>query len=196
MKVLLTEATGTLGRRLVSALSALGYDVRALSRRAQTGDDVAWFRGDLRTGDGIEVAVAGAETIVHAATLGGFAGGKARARYLLVHPSRTDVAGTQRLVDAARAASVTHIVYVSIVGVDRVRMSYDKHKLAAEEIVAVSGVPYTIVRASQFHALLDAMLRYLTRFPVAFVAREMLVQPIDTFDAAAAIVRLAGGSGC
>jgi uncharacterized protein YbjT (DUF2867 family) len=193
MKVLVTGGTGTLGRPLVSAIASMGHQVRALSRNDRPDDGgVEWVRGDLRTGDGIARSVAGVDTVVHAATLSGYAGGKTRLRYMFMHPSHTDVEGTQGLVEAARDAGVAHFVYVSIVGVDRVPVGYWKHKVQAEEIVRRSGLPYTLARATQFHELIDAGVRYALRFPVALLPRDQRVQPIDSGDAARAIGALLG----
>lgn len=124
---------------------------------------------------------------MHAATLGGFAGGKVRMRYSFKHPAKTDVAGTRRLVHAARDAGVAHLVYVSIVGIDRVQFGYFKHKLQAEQIVAGCGVPFTITRATQFHEFVDAVIRYSVRFPMPVLTRDWRTQPIEAGDAAALI---------
>lgn len=191
MKVLVTGAAGTLGRPLVAALATAGHQVRALSRQDRPGDEGAeWVRGDLRTGDGVAETVHGVDAVVHAATLSGYAGGKTRARYMFVHPSHTDVEGTKRLVEAARGAAVGHFVYVSIVGVDRVPMGYWKHKVQAEGIVRPSGVPFTLARATQFHELIDAGVRYALRYPVALLPRDQRVQPIGAGDAARLIAGL------
>ena len=192
MNVLLTGASGTLGRDLVRSLGAAGAEVTALSRRERPADDGArWVRGDLRSGEGLEAAVSGSTVIVHAATDGGAAGGKIRARYMFVHPRATDVGGTKRLLDVARAAGVAHVVFVSIVGVDRVPYGYWKVKLDAERVVADAGVPYTIARVTQFHPFVDSLLRFALRSPLPMIAGTLPVQPIDPGDAAAAIASIA-----
>lgn len=191
MKVLLTGATGYLGRPLVRSLLAAGHDVRALSRREQPGQaGVEWVRGDLKTGEGIAESVAGVEAVVHAATLSGIQNGQAKMRYVLFHPAHTDVGGAQRLVDAAGDPGVSHFIFTSIVGVDKVPMGYWKHKVEAEAIVVGSGLPYTIARATQFFELVDATVRYALKYPIAMMPRVQRVQPIDPGDAARLIAPL------
>jgi uncharacterized protein YbjT (DUF2867 family) len=105
--VLVTGGTGTLGRALVPRLVAAGHHVRVMSRRPITRPGVEAVYGDLATVAGLAEAVAGADVVVHAAS----------------SPARNteaiDVRGTARLLQAARTAGVAHLIYVSIVGIDR-----------------------------------------------------------------------------
>src|SRR3954469_1484686 len=104
--VLVTGATGTLGRKVVGEATAAGHHVRAMSRRSHVGyTGVHWAQGDLLTGDGVDAAVDGIEVVVHCATQA---------------TRDKDVASTETLIAAARRAGVAHIVYVSIVGIDRI----------------------------------------------------------------------------
>jgi len=82
------------------------------------------------------------------------------------HTQQIDVDGTRRLLERARASTVSHIVYISIVGIDRIPFPYYKYKLAAEELVQRSGIPWSILRATQFHYLLDLILQAATKFPL------------------------------
>lgn len=193
MKVLVTGASGGLGRELVPRLLAAGHAVRGLSRRPQPPGALEWVRGDLRSGDGVAEAVRGVDVIVHAATVGGVGeDGKLRLRRAFLHPAATDVGGTRRLVEAATAAGRPSVTYVSIVGIDRVPVSYYRHKLQAEEIVRESGLPYTTVRITQFHPLIDALIAYAMRFPVALLPVRQRYQPIDPGEAAALTAAHAG----
>jgi uncharacterized protein YbjT (DUF2867 family) len=175
-RVLVTGATGTLGRQLVGEAIAAGHQVRALSRRDHVGyTGVHWHQGDLLGGSGVDAAMDGIEVIVHCATQP--TGGK-------------DVTSTQNLLAAARRADVSHVVYISIVGVDRIPMPYYKSKLRVEQTLADSGVGHTIVRATQFHDLI-ATICSIQRFSPALLAiRGVRFQPIDTRDVASHLVSL------
>lgn len=170
-----------LGRVLVPALTEAGHETRVLSRQ----DRADCARGDLRTGEGLEAALEGVEVVVHAAT-SPFR--KSRA---------VDVEGTRRLLDTAAAGGVEHVIYPSIVGVDRHPFPYYRRKWEAEQVVEAGHVPWTIARATQFHDLLDTGLRPVTRLPAVPVGRGFVFQPVDTAEYAAVLVGLvtAGPSG-
>jgi uncharacterized protein YbjT (DUF2867 family) len=169
--ILVTGGTGQLGRVVVRRLGELGgAPTRVLSRRPGPGRVV----GDLDTGAGLAEALDGVSLVVHAASRAGH-----------------DVARTGRLLAAARAAGVRpHVVFVSIVGVDRVPLPYYREKVAVERVVQDSGLPWTIQRITQFHTLLDAMLAPLSKLPVLPVLAGTDVQPIDVADAAERLVEL------
>src|SRR5258708_23169250 len=95
--ILVTGGAGRLGRLVVKQLSAAGYPVRGMSRRASPGEDwpgAEWMQVDLETGEGLTEAVQGLDVVVHAATGGN------RPTWPL------DVAGTPPLLEAAREAPV------------------------------------------------------------------------------------------
>jgi uncharacterized protein YbjT (DUF2867 family) len=174
--VLVTGGTGTLGRELVPRLAAAGYTPRIMSRRAAQQNidgDVEWARADLATGEGLAEAVAGAEIVIHAAS---DPFGKT---------IETDVEGTRRLLETGKAAGVANFYYISIVGVDRITYSYYTHKLEAEKVIEDAGAPYTILRATQFHPLLDTFLSTLMRRgPFLIVPGSMKYQLIDVGEVA------------
>src|SRR5919107_3881703 len=144
--ILVTGGTGTLGRLVVPRLRAAGREVRVLSRRRQElGEGIEVVTGDLATGEGIDAAVTGAGVVVHCA--GSRKGDEVKAR---------------QLVRAASPAGVRHLVYISVVGadklpvtsaVDRALFGYFAAKRAAEQVLADSGVPWTTLPATQFHDL-------------------------------------------
>jgi len=184
--VLVTGGTGTLGRLVVARLQDAGCDVRVLSRhRHEGGDGIEFVTGDLATGEGIEPAVDGAGTIVHCA--GGSKGDEDKAR---------------NLVRAASRAGAAHVVYISVVGadripivsrVDRVMFGYFGSKLAAERIVADSGLPFTTLRATQFHDLILTVAQQMAKLPVIPVPAGFRFQPIDAGEVAARLTELALG---
>ncbi|MDT0344785.1 SDR family oxidoreductase [Streptomyces litchfieldiae] len=179
---LVTGGTGKLGRQVVRLLCESEQVVRVLSRRGRAPGSRVPYRtitGDLRTGAGLEDAVRGVGTIVHCATTNG----------------RRDIVATRNLIDAAVSAGGTpHLVYVSIVGVDIIPLPYYRAKLAAEKLVADSGLPWTVQRITQFHDLLAAVFAYQRRLPLTLALKRFRFQPIDTRDAAARLVDLALGT--
>jgi uncharacterized protein YbjT (DUF2867 family) len=185
--ILVTGGTGTLGRLVVRRLRDAGRNVRVLTRRSHEAEDgIQFLSGDLATGEGIEAAVDGIETIVHLA--GSAKGDEDKARNLL------------------RAASsqtrLPHLVYISVVGADRVPMvsrvdramfGYFASKRAAEKVVEDSGLPWTTLRATQFHDLILAVARQLAKLPVVPIPAGFRFQPVDADEVAARLVELTLG---
>jgi uncharacterized protein YbjT (DUF2867 family) len=184
--ILVTGGTGTLGRHVVPRLRDAGCDVRVLSRRGRADEDgIRYLTGDLATGEGVEPAVDGVETIVHCAGT-----------------PKGDEVKTRHLVRAASQAGVRHLVYISVVGADKIpvvsgsdraRFGYFASKRAAEQVIADSGLPWTTLRATQFHDLTLLTIRQLARLPVVPVPAGWRFQPIDAGEVAARLVELALG---
>jgi uncharacterized protein YbjT (DUF2867 family) len=177
MDALVTGGTGRLGRRLIEPLQAAGHTVRQMSRR---GTGPGGVRGDLSTGLDLAQAVAGAELVVHAAS-------DAQG-----NPWETDVAGTRRLVQAVDRDRLKHLVYISIVGVDRIPYGYYRAKYAAEQVLLASGLPVTLLRVTQFHDFVDFLLSTARRGPVLPVPMGWRVQPVDVGEVAAHIAQVVG----
>jgi uncharacterized protein YbjT (DUF2867 family) len=189
--VLVTGGTGHLGRDLVSRLKG-SYRVRVLARSPGSDPDVEWIHGDLATGAGIAEAVAGSQTVIHAATLSPAARrGYFVPKDLWTSPSSVDRDGTTRLLDAAGTAGVEHFIYVSIVGIDKPRVPYLRRKLEAEQLVRQGPVPWSIARAAQFHWLADRLLGKMARLPIVPIP-DMAVEPLDTSDFADYLVESVG----
>jgi uncharacterized protein YbjT (DUF2867 family) len=93
-----------------------------------------------------------------------------------------------------RGGGAPHLVYISIVGVDRIPYFYYRTKLAAERVVAGSGLPWTVLRTTQFHELVGRVYGGLSRSPVVPVPAGMRVQPVAAGEVAARLVELAGGA--
>jgi uncharacterized protein YbjT (DUF2867 family) len=178
--VLVTGGRGGLGSELTPRLRDAGYTVCIMSRSpAPAGGPPAgmeWAQADVRTGAGLAEAMAGADVVVHTATRS------------FRQARETEVGGTRNVLEAAAAAGVSHVSYISIVGVDQIPFAYYQHKLAAEELVEQSSVPWSILRATQFHTLIDRFLRILVRTPVALLPKDFRFQPVDTGDVAARMV--------
>ena len=184
--ILITGGTGTLGRLVVARLRDAGSDVRVLSRRHhEAADGIEFVTGDLATGEGIEPAVDGAGTIVHCAG-----------------SSKGDEDKARNLVRAASRAGASHLVYISVVGADRIPMGsrvdramfgYFGSKLAAERIVADSGLPFTTLRATQFHDLILMVAQQMAKLPVVPIPAGFRFQPIDAAEVAARLTELALG---
>ncbi len=185
--ILVTGGTGTLGRLVVPRLRDAGCKVRVLSRRSrEAGEGIEFVTGDLATGEGIEAAVEGAEFIMHCAG-----------------SSKGDEDKALNLVRAASRAEARHLVYISVVGADRIPVAsgidramfgYFGSKLAAERAVADSGLPWTTLRATQFHDLFLMAARQMARLPVIPVPAVFQFQPIDSGEVAARLVELALGT--
>lgn len=177
-RILVTGGTGLLGRLVVKRLLNEACEVRVMSRKARAGSSkgrYACVTADLRSGHGVQDAVAGMDVVVHCATAYG-------------RGSEAQIAST--LVKATGQAGKPHLVYISIVGVDRVPLGYYREKLAAERFMAQSGLPYTILRATQFHDLLRALFAGAARAPVMPVP-DFCIQPIDASEVADRLAELA-----
>jgi uncharacterized protein YbjT (DUF2867 family) len=187
--VLVTGGTGHLGRDLIGRLKG-SHRVRVLARSAGSDPDVAWIRGDLATGAGLAEALDGSQTVIHAATLSPAARrGYFVPKDLWTSPSSVDRDGTARLLDAAGAAGVDHFIYISIVGIDKPRLPYLRHKLEAEQLVRQGPVPWSIARAAQFHWLLDRMFGKMARLPMVPLP-DLALEPVDTTDFADYVVEV------
>src|SRR5215208_4146194 len=184
--ILVTGGTGTLGSLVVRRLWDAGCDVRVLSRRSREAKDgIEFVTGDLATGEGIQPAVDGVETIVH-----------------LAGSPKGDEDKARNLVRAASRAGAAHLVYISVVGADRIPVvsrgdramfGYFESKLAAERVVADSGLPFTTLRATQFHDLILTVAQQLAKLPVVPIPAGFRFQPIDADEVAARLVELTLG---
>jgi uncharacterized protein YbjT (DUF2867 family) len=176
--ILVTGGTGTLGQQVVSRLREAGREVRVLSRRSRSGPDGVQFKtGDLATGEGLSAAVHGTGTIVHCAS-----------------QQKGDAEAARNLVRAAsNEKAPPHLVYISIVGVDRFPHGYFKAKLAAEDVITTSGLPWTTLRATQFYDLILKGARQLGKLPVIPVPSGFATQPVDSGEVADRLAELALG---
>jgi uncharacterized protein YbjT (DUF2867 family) len=178
--ILVTGGTGVLGREVVDRLVAAGRQVRVVSRNppAVPMAGAEWIKTDLLTGEGLPAAVRGIGVIVHCAT------SQNRVK---------DVIAATNLIEVAHREGAPHLIYISIVGVDRVPYPYYKGKFETEKLIEQSGLPFTILRATQFHDLLRTLFAWTAKFPVMFTP-ALSFQPVDVAEVADRLAELAVGS--
>jgi uncharacterized protein YbjT (DUF2867 family) len=173
MKISVIGATGLIGSKVVDLLEGDGHDVVAASRASGA---------DVLTGEGLADALAGADVLVD----------------LTNSPSFDDdpvmdffTRSSANLVAAAEQAGVGHYVALSIVGADGLPLSgYMRAKVVQEKTIAESGLPYTIVRATQFQEFAAAIVGSLDAGEEVR-APDALIQPIAADDVAAEVARVA-----
>jgi uncharacterized protein YbjT (DUF2867 family) len=191
MRILVTGGTGHLGRAIVARLLEQGRLVRVLARHPANDASIDWLVGDLATGEGLERAVDGVDTLIHAATHSPIAQrGAFRVVDLFRSPTDVDVQGTAALLNAAARANVRHFIHISIVGLRYTGgLRYSQAKLAAEQVVRESPVPWSIVRATGFYWLLGRLLAGMSAKPLVPIPAAIRMQPVDSDDFAEYVVR-------
>lgn len=178
--VLVTGGTGTLGREVVNHLLRLRYETSVLTSRQNVSmpQDYRIFKGDLEKDTGLDIALKNADVIIHCAS----------------NPKnslKVDVEGTRNLLKAINRNKTHHLIYISIVGVDKSDYPYYKVKVTVEKMIKECGMPFTILRATQFHSL---VLNIITSLQIAnggIIAPEgMRFQSIDVKEVASCLVEL------
>ncbi|MFE7778184.1 SDR family oxidoreductase [Streptomyces sp. NPDC057445] len=180
--ILVTGGSGNLGSHVIGQLTGQGRQVRVLSRSVRSrhgAPAVEWCVGDLATGEGLDQALEGVGTVVHCATDG--------------RTQHGDVAATENLLKAGARAGSSHVVYVSIIGVDRHPLPYYQGKYRCEQAIQESGLPWTVLRAAQFHDLVHFALHQAARLPVMPALADTRFQSIDTAEVARRTTELAIG---
>jgi uncharacterized protein YbjT (DUF2867 family) len=173
MKITVIGATGLIGSQVVDLLGTAGHDVVAASRGSGA---------DVLTGDGLADALAGAQVLVDVTNSPSFEDDAVMDFF-----SRSSA----NLVAAGKAARVGHYVALSIVGVDGLPESgYMRAKVVQEKTITESGLPYSIVRATQFHEFAEAIVASLVVGDEVRVP-DGAIQPIASAEVAAQVARVA-----
>jgi uncharacterized protein YbjT (DUF2867 family) len=175
MRITVIGASGLIGTKVVQLVTAEGHQAVPASRESGV---------DVLTGEGLADALAGADALVDVVNSPSFEDDP------VMHFFTTS---TTNLVAAAKDAGVGHYVALSIVGVNGLPESrYLRAKVAQEKLIAESGLPYTIVRATQFAEFADAIVASATEGSMVRVP-DALIQPIAADDVAAEVARAALG---
>lgn len=165
-RIAIAGGTGTLGSLTGAELTRRGHEVRVLSRRSPE------YPVDLTSGDGLAKALDGCAAVVDASN----ASSPKRAAQVLA-------GGSRRLLAAEQRAGIGHHVCISIVGCERVPVGYYRVKTEQEQVVRSGPVPWSIVRATQFHELAAHALGTAGKYHVLPVPR-MTLQPVAAADVA------------
>lgn len=173
MKIVVIGGTGLIGKKVVARLSAQGHEVIAAA--PQTGVNAL-------TGEGLAEALAGAKVVVDLANSPSFEDAA------VLHFFETS---GRNLAAAEKEAGVAHHVALSVVGTDKLQQSgYFRGKSAQEALIRASGVPYTIVRSTQFMEFLGGIVQSAAQGD-SIQLSSALIQPISSDDVAQAVAERA-----
>jgi uncharacterized protein YbjT (DUF2867 family) len=172
MKIVVIGGTGLIGSKTVAILRQRGHEVVAASPNSGV---------NTITGEGLKEAMAGAQVVVDLANSPSFED-KAVLEFF-------ETAG-RNLLAAEAAAGVRHHVALSIVGLDRSDNGYFRAKVAQEKLIVASGIPYTIIRSTQFMEFLKGIAAEGTHGDKVAISPG-LFQPIAADDVAAAVADVA-----
>jgi uncharacterized protein YbjT (DUF2867 family) len=176
MKIVVIGGTGLIGSQVVSTLRGQGHEAVAASPASGV---------DSTTGQGLAEALEGAQVVVDVTNPPVFTPDGVMSFF---------TASGRNLADAEKAAGVRHHVALSIIGVDRETADsfYLKAKVAQEKLVRESGVPFTIVRATQFFEFLKGIADAATSGDEVRVTSKTL-QPVAAAEVAGYVAEVAAG---
>ncbi|HUZ58534.1 MAG TPA: NAD(P)H-binding protein [Hanamia sp.] len=180
-KVLVTGGTGTLGSEVVKQLLFQQYHTSVLTSRQNPSlpQGCRICNGDLAKNTGLREALQNADIVIHCASNP-------------KSPLETDVRGTRNLMDAIDKNKTHHFIYISIVGIDKSNYPYYKAKSVVEKIIEESGIPFTILRTTQFHNLVLSLIQsFENNDGTILVPSGLRFQSIDVSEVAGYLVAIA-----
>jgi len=169
MRIAVAGGTGTVGRHVVALARERGHHVVSLSRTEGV---------DLVSGRGLDEALQDVETVIDVAGIQTMSTKKAVDFF---------TNATQNLLAAEKKAGVKHHVVLSIVGIDHANSGLYAGKLVQEDEVRHGGIPWTLLRSTQFHEFVPMSIKAASVGPLVFVP-TMLTQPVAAKEVAAALV--------
>lgn len=175
--ILVTGGTGTIGTRVLPMLRATGREVRVLSRHpGENESGITHVKADTVTGASLAEALDGVDVVLH------LAGG-----------AKGDDTAAQNLTEAAKRARIKHLILISVTGADTMPIGYFRAKSRAEQILADSGVPYTIVRAAQLHDFVLPIIRGMSKLPLLPKPGGLRFEPVSVDEVARRLCELTLG---
>lgn len=183
-KILITGGTGNLGKVIVDLLGKTGSGVFVLTSQdgLQDSQNIRFIKGDLTDKDSLVDLKNQFDIIIHCASNA-------------LNSEAIDINGSRNLLDTVIYGKPEHFIYISIAGVDKSSFKYYQNKNRVENFIKESGIPYTIIRATQFH---DLVLQRIIK-PIAGVNGKKLLIPqnlrfqsIDKKDVAQKVYEVTG----
>lgn len=175
MKIAIAGGTGAVGRHVTAAVSSMGHEPLVLAR--STGID-------LTSGEGLAAALDGVASVIDVTST------QTRSAE---ESARFFAAVTQNLLAAEKAAGVGHHVMLGIVGSDKAPFEYYAGKVEQERLVETGPVPWTILRATQFHEFASQIFGQVKVGPFVLIP-TMKSQPVAAWQVADRLVSIAAGT--
>lgn len=183
-KIWITGGTGKVGSVVIPRLLEQGNEVYVLTTQPnpKLPSAVNIYSGDLTNASTLQKAFSNADMIIHCASN-------------FLDPENVDVKGSRNMLSVIPKEKLEHLIYISIVGVDKSQYPYYKAKFEVEQMIMKSGVPFTNLRATQFHHFV--LHRIIKQFDsntdnVLQLPENFMFQSVDISDVAEKIIELVG----
>ena len=175
-RILITGGTGNLGKTIVNSLTKIELEIFVLTSKdgLPNSNGVNYIKGDLTKIESLFGLRNNFNVIIHCASNA-------------LDSDVVDVQGSKNLLDTILRDKIEHFIYISIVGVDKSTNKYYQNKTCVENFIKASNIPYTVIRATQFH---DFVLKRMIKPMDKGVGTKLLVpknlrfQSIDKKDVA------------